>query len=349
MPAVKLSPLFNGQTVSGDGPASGYKVNAYAAGSSERLTMYTSSAGTVAQSNPVILDSNGYPGSPIWLQTGLAYKFVLTDADDNVVKTFDNISGVNDASLAVDEWQVSGLTPTYISTTSFSVPGDQTSEFHVGRRLQMTTSGGTRYGTISTSAYTTLTTVTVVLDSGTLDAGLSVVNLSILRADSPSLPNSAAARAALGIVPEPYIYLRDEKASNTAGGTSVAASYQTRTLNTEVMDTGNNCTLTSNQILLAAGTYRFFARAPALNAGGHRLRLRNVSAGISYLGPSGYTTSSSASVCDATVRGKITVTAGQVLELHHYTQLAQATTGLGTPNATGEVEIYAEIEFWKES
>lgn len=197
MPSVKLSPLFNGQTVDAEGPAAGYKINAYAAGSSERLTTYISSAGAVPQTNPIILDSNGYPtNGQIWLQAGRNYKFVLTDPDDNVIKTFDNLSGINDASVSASEWQASGLTPTYINAGSFSVPGDQVSEFHPGRRLELTMSGGTAYGTIVSSVYSTLTTVVMSMDSGTLDPGLNVVNLSILSAINsavpPISPNSAS-------------------------------------------------------------------------------------------------------------------------------------------------------------
>lgn len=191
MPSVRLSPLFNGQTVTPAGaPAAGYKVYTYAAGSSSALATYTTSAGTVAQANPVILDANGFPENPIWLQTGLSYKLVLKDAADVVIRTEDNISGVNDASASVSQWQASGVTPSYVSASSFTVPGDQTSEFHVGRRLQFTTNAGAVYGTILTTAYTTLTTVTVSMDGASaLDSGLSGVNLSLLRADYPAVPN----------------------------------------------------------------------------------------------------------------------------------------------------------------
>lgn len=191
MPSVRLSPLFNGQTVTPSGaPAAGYRLWTYAAGSSSQLATYTTSAGTVAQSNPVTLDANGFPENPIWLQTGLSYKLVLKDANDVVIRTEDNISGVNDASASVSQWQVSGVTPSYVSASSFTVPGDQTSEFHVGRRLQFTTNAGDVYGTILTSAYTSLTTVAVLMDgSSALDSGLSAVNLSLLRADNPAVPN----------------------------------------------------------------------------------------------------------------------------------------------------------------
>lgn len=158
---------------------------------------------------------------------------------------------------------------------------------------------------------------------------------------------AAAARTALGVASDPYIYIRDQKTSGTAGGSSISGN-QTRTLNTEVADTGGNATLSANQITLAAGTYRVRARAPALNVGAHKLRLRNITAGTTLLvGASGYTQSIN-EVADSLLSGRITVAASQVLELQQYTGLVQASTGLGSASSTGEVEVYAEIEFWKE-
>lgn len=191
MPTVKLSPLFNDQTVTSSGaPASGYKVYTYAAGSSTSLATYTDSSGTVPQSNPIVLNANGRADNSIWLQSGLSYKFILKDADEvQVGQPWDGISGVNDTSTTVSQWVSSGVTPTYVSVASFTLLGDQTTEFHAGRSVQCTVTAGTVYGVIISSAYTTLTTVTIQIESGTLDSGLSVVNLGILRADHTALPS----------------------------------------------------------------------------------------------------------------------------------------------------------------
>jgi len=195
--SVKLSPVFNGQVVDANGaPAVGYKLFTYAAGSSTKQTTYCDKDGLVPQTNPIILDSDGRPtNGPIWLTVGQTYKFVLTGPNDadpptSPVDTIDGVTGVNDASISISQWQSSGVTPTYVSTNSFTLAGDQTSEFHKGRQLQFTTSGGTVYGKIINSVFTTLTTITVfIYSSGALDSGLSAVNLSILRADTPVLPN----------------------------------------------------------------------------------------------------------------------------------------------------------------
>ena len=100
------------------------------------------------------------------------------------------MSGINDtATSSVDQWVASGVTPTYVSATSFTLVGDQTTEFHVGRRLKSTNSGGTRYSRITASSYSApSTTVTVVNDSGNLDTGLSAVSYGILSSSNHSMP-----------------------------------------------------------------------------------------------------------------------------------------------------------------
>lgn len=200
MPAVKFSPFGNSQFITAaSAPALGHKLYAYAAGSSTLQTTYTDATGTIAQSNPVVLNALGFPAvGQIWLVAGLNYKLVWTDASDVVLKTQDNIAGVNDSATTTSQWAASGVAPIFVSATQFTLSGDQTSAFHVGRRLQFTTTAGTVYGFISVSAFTTLTTITVVMDAGVLDSGLSAVNLAVLTAVNPSLPNSPTARASMG-------------------------------------------------------------------------------------------------------------------------------------------------------
>lgn len=190
MTTVYLSPIGNDSQVDANGePYSGGKIYTYTAGSDTPKTTYTSSAGSVAQANPIILNSRGMPASPIWLATG-AYKLVLQTSAGVTVWTLDNISGINDVASSVSEWVASGLTPTYLSATTFSLVGDQTAIFQVGRRLRTTNTAGTVYSTITASAFAAVTTVTVVNDGSTaLDSGLSAVSYALLSATSPSVPN----------------------------------------------------------------------------------------------------------------------------------------------------------------
>lgn len=186
--AVNLSPIGNAQVEDSSGnPAYLWKWYTYVAGSSTPATTYTTSTGSIAQANPIVLNALGLAASPIWLTAGVSYKLVLTNAADVPQATFDNVSGINDTTTSADQW-LSGPAPTYISATSFSLVGDQTSTFSVGRRVKTTNTGGTVYGTITASTFGAVTTVTVVNDSSSLDSGLSAVSYGLLSKSNDALP-----------------------------------------------------------------------------------------------------------------------------------------------------------------
>jgi hypothetical protein len=81
-------------------PLSGGKLNTYAAGTTTPQATFTSSSGATANANPIILNAAGrLSGSgEIWLTEGVSYKFILTDANNVLIGTYDNISGANDFS-----------------------------------------------------------------------------------------------------------------------------------------------------------------------------------------------------------------------------------------------------------
>jgi hypothetical protein len=191
---AKLSPIGNNAQFINGIPANGAKLFTYAAGSSTKQTTYADEAGTIPQTNPIILDSRGEPTQPIWLTEGLSYKFVFTastDSDPPVspIWDIDDVTGINDASLTIDQWVDSGVTPTYVSANSFTLPGDQTTAFHNKRRFKALVTAGTVYGTFYSSVFGALTTVTAVMDSTPLDSGLSSIQLSLLTATNPSTPS----------------------------------------------------------------------------------------------------------------------------------------------------------------
>lgn len=96
MATVNLSPLFNGQTLFGPTgvPLSSGQIFCYQAGSSTPLTTYTTSSGTIANTNPIILGTDGKSPQEIWLQYGYSYKFVVEDFSNNLIGTYDNIAGI---------------------------------------------------------------------------------------------------------------------------------------------------------------------------------------------------------------------------------------------------------------
>lgn len=96
--SVNLSPVAGvaGQLFDNNGdPLTGGKIYTYTAGTTTPQATYTSSSGSTAHSNPIILDASGrVPSGEIWLTDGVLYKFLIEDGDDVLIGTYDNIGGV---------------------------------------------------------------------------------------------------------------------------------------------------------------------------------------------------------------------------------------------------------------
>lgn len=151
-------------------------------------------------------------------------------------------------------------------------------------------------------------------------------------------------------IPVQVILLQDQKAQNTSGGTFNSGAWRTRTLNTEVVDTGDNCTLASNQFTLSAGTYRIWARAPAYDIDSHQTRLQNATAGTTLLtGSTAYTGAVDSVMTDSIIQGRFTVAASQALELQHRcTNAGSPSNSFGVP-ANLTTEVYSEVWLEKEA
>lgn len=189
-----LAPILNNQLFDANGnPLNAGKVYTYLAGTTTPVATYTDDTGVTPQSNPIVLNSLGLSASPVWLAGGVSYKFVIQNSSSVVLWTVDDVLGINDPSgQGLDQWLLYAGTPTYLSATSFSVPGDQTGTFQQFRRIKTTNTGGTIYSTIVSAVYGSVTTVTVTNDSGVLDSGLSAVYLGILTPLNPSVPSNYA-------------------------------------------------------------------------------------------------------------------------------------------------------------
>lgn len=163
-------------------------LSTYLATTTTPQATYTDSTGGSSNPTTITLNSRGETPNEVWLAAGVSYKFILKDSAGSTVWTVDNVSGVNDVTAQLgSEWVASALTPTFVSTTSFTLTGDQRTTFHVGRRLKTTNSGGTIYSTVTAVSFASSTTVTVANDSGTLDSGLSAVSYGVVSANNPSV------------------------------------------------------------------------------------------------------------------------------------------------------------------
>jgi hypothetical protein len=188
--ALRPSPKMQFTDASGN-LLSGGKLYTYTAGTTTNLATYTDSTGTSANTNPVILDSRGE--ASIWFQP-LNYKLVLKDSSDNTIWTQDNYSG--SPYPITDEWITYVHTWTFIDATHVSTTGDQTAIYTVNKAVRAVTTAGTYYGTITASAYGSVTTLTVDFESGAFDSGVaasSTVSIGVQSSESPALTYAAAA------------------------------------------------------------------------------------------------------------------------------------------------------------
>jgi hypothetical protein len=194
-----------------------------------------------------VLDSSGRTPYGIWLTDGQAYKFTLapygdTDPPSASIFSENSIDGTNDFdAVGTSQWAVSGFDPTYISTTQFTVTGDQTSILQVGRRIQATVSSGTVYGQISVSAYTSITTVTLVMDAGdSLDSGMISFNYGILSVTDPSIPKLSVTQwQAIGLAPIPATTVMLFVQASAPTGWTQVTTYNDRALRIVSTGTGN--------------------------------------------------------------------------------------------------------------
>jgi hypothetical protein len=236
--AVNLSPVGGvaAQFFTNNGVIlSGGKIYTYTAGTTTNQATYTSSSGTTAHTNPIILDSAGrVPSGEIWLTDGLQYKFVLKDANDVLIATYDNIVGINSNFVNFtneQEIQTATASQTVFTLTtmqyqpatgSLSVfvdgvnqygPGAQYAYFetsstvvtfvtglHVGASVKFTTSSinASSYGTAFDISYTPPFTSSVATNVG--DKLAQTVSVLDFGASTSASDNTSAIQAALNYV-----------------------------------------------------------------------------------------------------------------------------------------------------
>lgn len=145
-----------------------------------------------------------------------------------------------------------------------------------------------------------------------------------------------------------YILIRDEKSSGTAGGTFTSGAWQTRDLNTEVTDTGGHASVASNQITLAAGTYRCNIMCPAVGVATHQAKLYNTTDTADIILGMNAESTGSAIGSYSIITGRFTITASKVLEVQHRCEATVAGSGFGFASGWG-TEVYTTVELIREN
>jgi hypothetical protein len=113
-------------------PLAGGLIYTYAAGTTTPQATYTSNSGSIAQSNPIVLDSSGrVPSGEIWLLQVIPYKFVLQTSGGTTIGTYDNISSIAGSIPVITDFTATGsqvnftlsISPTNLNTTNIFING----------------------------------------------------------------------------------------------------------------------------------------------------------------------------------------------------------------------------------
>jgi hypothetical protein len=142
-----------------------------------------------------------------------------------------------------------------------------------------------------------------------------------------------------------YILLQGSYASGTNGGTYTAGANRTLPITTKVDDTLGVCTLASNQITLAAGTYDLRAWSVGNDVNGHQIFWVNITDATTVASGS-CVYSSTSTVGTAHLHTRFTIAAPKVFELQGRCGKTRATDGMGFALSFG-TEVYRSIEIRK--
>lgn len=138
---VMPPPVFTAYDSNGD-PCSGCKLFSYAAGTTTKQNTYTTSALSVTNSNPIVLDSAGR--ATVFVNPTLSYKFVLAPASDtdppaSPIYTVDSVVGPFSGVVSITAANTRGL---QISRTSADA----------GLSIQSSGGSGKTYGIVSNTS-----------------------------------------------------------------------------------------------------------------------------------------------------------------------------------------------------
>lgn len=156
------------------------------------------------------------------------------------------------------EYRDLGHTPTQTSATTFTIVGDQTATYTTNRAIQCTDSS-TLYGYVVSSSFGAVTTVTVVLNSGSLSASLSAVAIGLDPTNS-GIPKQTTAQMNTLLSDDDFATLAGtetltNKTINLANNTVTCTAAE---LNAAISDddfVGANDVVTLTNKTISAGTF----------------------------------------------------------------------------------------------
>lgn len=145
----------------------------------------------------------------------------------------------------------------------------------------------------------------------------------------------------------PYIMFYDQKAYSTNGGSTAANTWYVRDLNSS-MGTCVDITLDSNALTFQPGTYVCRILCPCYYVAGNYGTLAYLGTAATQI-VKGMQVTGTSCVGMPRIIGKFTVESESTYSIYHFSKVARANDGLGTPcyNEVDMPEIYTTAEFWQ--
>lgn len=117
-------------------PLAGGLLYTYAAGTSTPIATYTTASGSIANSNPIVLDSAGRPPNEIWLNGSYSYKFVLQNSSTSQIWSMDNLSGL--PSAGTQSYQTATQSQTVFTGLTYTTGNNSLKVFVNGSKQVVT-------------------------------------------------------------------------------------------------------------------------------------------------------------------------------------------------------------------
>lgn len=132
------------------------------------------------------------------------------------------------------------------------------------------------------------------------------------------------------------LHFQEQQASGVAGATSTAGAFNTRVINTVLLNTLSGASISANQITLAAGTYLVSIAATIYAGGGNKVVLENVTdSTVPLIGGSQNGVGNTS--MNSMIYGVVTISASKTFRIRHW---AANVTSFGTAASSGQAEVY---------
>ena len=146
---AQLAPFLRQRFFDANGePLVGGKLYSYEAGTSTPLNTFTDQGEGTANDNPIILDSSGE--ADVWISER-SYKFVLADANDNILMTVDDISDIADLSIGTAKIADGAVTTAKLADGAVTRDKKAAVTFSSNSNSFITSDSGVDYTALSTS------------------------------------------------------------------------------------------------------------------------------------------------------------------------------------------------------